>query len=134
MTPPQAPQTDGYRGHRTPHIVDPAAPRTARREGDEPVTALWPARSARPAEHRTAAGHVCGPHRGRGRLVGRGAEMGRITAALAAARSGQGGALFVTGEPGIGKTRLATAALAAAASADMVTVRGRASTVGPPVP
>ncbi|WP_268768223.1 helix-turn-helix transcriptional regulator [Streptomyces yangpuensis] len=98
------------------------------------MTALWPARPARPAEHRTATGHLCGPHRGRGRLIGRGAEMGRITAALAAARSGQGGALFVTGEPGIGKTRLATAALAAAASADMVTVRGRASTVGPPVP
>ncbi|APU44178.1 hypothetical protein BSL84_04610 [Streptomyces sp. TN58] len=54
--------------------------------------------------------------------------------ALAAARSGRGEALFVTGEPGVGKTRLATAALTEAAAADMVTVRGRAGTVGPPVP
>ncbi|WP_060179092.1 helix-turn-helix transcriptional regulator [Streptomyces sp. IMTB 1903] len=67
-------------------------------------------------------------------MIGRTAETERIAAALAAARSGRGGALFVTGEPGIGKTRLATAALDAAASADMVAVRGRASTVGPPVP
>ncbi|MFJ9933029.1 helix-turn-helix transcriptional regulator [Streptomyces virginiae] len=98
------------------------------------MTALWSGGPAEPAEDRTATGHVCGPHRGRGRLVGRTAEMGRIAAALAAARSGRGGALFVTGEPGVGKTRLATAALAEAAAADMVTVRGRASTVGPPVP
>ncbi|MFJ9593923.1 helix-turn-helix transcriptional regulator [Streptomyces virginiae] len=98
------------------------------------MTALWSGGPAGPAGDRTATGRVCGPHRGRGRLVGRTAEMGRIAAALAAARSGRGGALFVTGEPGVGKTRLATAALAEAAAADMVTVRGRASTVGPPVP
>ncbi|MEU6400634.1 AAA family ATPase [Streptomyces cinnamoneus] len=98
------------------------------------MTALWSGGPAGPAEDRTATGHVCGPHRGRGRLVGRTAEMGRIAAALAAGRSGRGGALFVTGEPGVGKTRLATEALAEAAAADMVTVRGRASTVGPPVP
>ncbi|MFE5622760.1 helix-turn-helix transcriptional regulator [Streptomyces virginiae] len=98
------------------------------------MTALWSGGPAGPAGDRTATGHVGGPHRGRGRLVGRTAEMGRIAAALAAARSGRGGALFVTGEPGVGKTRLATAALAEAAAADMVTVRGRASTVGPPVP
>ncbi|MEW2583506.1 helix-turn-helix transcriptional regulator [Streptomyces virginiae] len=98
------------------------------------MTALWSGGPAGPAGDRTATGRVCGPHRGRGRLVGRTAEMGRIAAALAAARSGRGRALFVTGEPGVGKTRLATAALAEAAAADMVTVRGRASTVGPPVP
>ncbi|MFF3722924.1 AAA family ATPase [Streptomyces erythrochromogenes] len=107
------------------------------------MTALWPARPARPAEDRTATattatatatGHVSGPHRGRARMIGRTAETERIRAALAAARSGRGGALFVTGEPGIGKTRLAAAALDAAAAADMVAVRGRASTVGPPVP
>ncbi|MCF3102247.1 AAA family ATPase [Streptomyces roseoverticillatus] len=54
--------------------------------------------------------------------------------ALAAARSGRGGALVVTGEPGAGKTRLAAEALGAAAAAGMVTMRGRAGTVGPPVP
>ncbi|MFE0605823.1 helix-turn-helix transcriptional regulator [Streptomyces sp. NPDC058892] len=98
------------------------------------MTALWPARPAGPAEDRTATGRVGGPHRGRGRLIGRTAETARIADALAAARSGRGGALFITGEPGVGKTRLATEALAAAAATDMITLRGRASTVGPPVP
>ncbi|MEH6372847.1 AAA family ATPase [Streptomyces sp. KLMMK] len=75
-----------------------------------------------------------GPHTRRGELVGRATEMGRVAALLAAARSGRGGALVVTGEPGVGKTRLAAEALAAAAGADMITVRGRAATVGSPVP
>ncbi|MFD9333832.1 AAA family ATPase [Streptomyces sp. NPDC060028] len=70
----------------------------------------------------------------RGELIGRQAEMGQIVTALAAARSGHGGALFVTGEPGVGKTRLAAEAVAAAAAADMVTAQGRAGTVGPIVP
>ncbi len=60
--------------------------------------------------------------------------MGRVLALLAAARSGRGGALVVTGEPGVGKTRLAAEALASAAEADMITVRGRAGAVGSPVP
>ncbi|MGW0748439.1 helix-turn-helix transcriptional regulator [Streptomyces sp. NPDC002587] len=70
----------------------------------------------------------------RGELIGREAEMGQVAAALAAARSGRGGAVFVTGEPGVGKTRLAAEAVVAAARADMVTAQGRASTVGSPVP
>ncbi|MEU6309351.1 AAA family ATPase [Streptomyces sp. NPDC047014] len=92
------------------------------------------ARPARPAHDRTAPGHRGGPRPGPGELVGRAAEMERLAAALAAARTGRGAALFVTGEPGVGKTRLAAEALAAAAAADMVTLRGRASTLGPPVP
>ncbi|MEU1676985.1 LuxR family transcriptional regulator [Streptomyces roseifaciens] len=82
----------------------------------------------------TAAEPERGPHTRRGELIGREAEMGRVAALLAAARSGRGGALVVTGEPGVGKTRLAAEALAAAAGADMITVRGRAATVGSPVP
>ncbi|MEU1820447.1 AAA family ATPase [Streptomyces roseifaciens] len=82
----------------------------------------------------TAAEPEGGPHTRRGELVGRATERGRIAALLAAARSGRGGALVVTGEPGVGKTRLAAEALAAAAGADMITVRGRAATVGSPVP
>src|SRR6516165_1039821 len=39
-------------------------------------------------------------------LVGREAERARIDALLARARSGQGAALIVRGEPGIGKTAL----------------------------
>jgi hypothetical protein len=46
-------------------------------------------------------------------LVGRDAEVDRIRAFLAAARS-NGGALLVTGEPGVGKTELLVAASEAA--------------------
>ncbi|WP_333770416.1 helix-turn-helix transcriptional regulator [Streptomyces sp. IBSBF 2435] len=69
-----------------------------------------------------------------GQLIGRQAEMRAVIAALAAARAGRGSALFVTGEPGVGKTRLAAEAIAAAAGAGMVTSRGRVSTVGSAVP
>ncbi|MFG2983843.1 AAA family ATPase [Streptomyces sp. NPDC048258] len=82
---------------------------------------------------RTATGPD-GRQPGRGELLGREAEMGEVAASLAAARSGRGGAVFVTGEPGVGKTRLAAEAVAAAGEADMVTAQGRASTVGSPVP
>ncbi|MEU9303178.1 AAA family ATPase [Streptomyces sp. NPDC048269] len=75
-----------------------------------------------------------GRHPGRGELLGREAEMGEVATSLAAARSGRGGAVFVTGEPGVGKTRLAAEAVAAAGEAAMVTAQGRASTVGSPVP
>ncbi|MCX4821029.1 AAA family ATPase [Streptomyces sp. NBC_01142] len=82
---------------------------------------------------RTTTGHD-GHHRRQGELIGRDAEMGQVVTSLAAARSGRGGAVFVTGEPGVGKTRLASEAIAAAAEADMVTAQGRASTVGSVVP
>ncbi|MBT1187709.1 AAA family ATPase [Streptomyces sp. CJ_13] len=91
----------------------------------------WP---ALPHDDRGAAGPHEGLRTGPAQLIGRAAEMGRITAALTAARAGRGGALFVTGEPGVGKTRLAAEALAAAAAAGMATARGRASAVGSPVP
>ncbi|MFB6562971.1 AAA family ATPase [Streptomyces sp. NPDC056400] len=94
------------------------------------MSIFWPALP----EDCTAAGPDGGPHPRRGQLIGRGPEMGQIMLALAAARSGRGAALFVTGEPGVGKTRLATEALAVAAETNMVTVRGRASAVGSPVP
>jgi len=45
-------------------------------------------------------------------LIGRERELAEIEAALAAARAGQGGVLLVAGEAGVGKTRLATDALA----------------------
>ncbi|MEV5940046.1 AAA family ATPase [Streptomyces sp. NPDC051994] len=82
---------------------------------------------------RTATGRD-GHHPRRGELIGREAEMARIAAALDAGRSGRGGAVFVIGEPGVGKTRLAAEAVAEAAGAGMVTARGRASGVGPSVP
>src|SRR4029450_1827558 len=39
-------------------------------------------------------------------FVGRVRELARLAAALARAETGEGAVLFVTGEPGIGKTRL----------------------------
>jgi predicted ATPase len=45
-------------------------------------------------------------------LIGREPELAEIKAALSAARTGQGGLLFVAGEAGVGKTRLANDALA----------------------
>ncbi|MGP3684338.1 AAA family ATPase [Streptomyces sp. IBSNAI002] len=88
-----------------------------------------------PYDHTATATAIDGRrHPVRGELVGREAEMAQITAALAAARHGRGGTVFVTGEPGIGKTRLAAEALAAAARQGMVTAQGRAGTLGAPVP
>lgn len=57
-----------------------------------------------------------------------------IDRALAGARSGQGGALFVVGEGGIGKSRLSAAAADLGSVADMCTLRGRASPIGPTAP
>ncbi|MER8092599.1 helix-turn-helix transcriptional regulator [Streptomyces goshikiensis] len=95
---------------------------------------MFESRPALPDDDRGAAGPHEGLRTGPAQLIGRAAEMGSITAALTAARAGRGGAIFVTGEPGVGKTRLAAEALAAAAAAGMATARGRASAVGSPVP
>lgn len=69
-----------------------------------------------------------------GGLVGRSAELRRISSTLRAAAGHTGGALFLLGEPGIGKTRLTAAATSLAVDAGMITLRGRSSTVGPMVP
>src|SRR6266567_5906961 len=68
------------------------------------------------------------------RLVGRDDEVGELDSILLAARKGQGSAVFVIGEPGIGKTRLAAEAISRAYGAEMVVLRGRGSTMGPAVP
>ncbi|MGH2354084.1 MAG: AAA family ATPase, partial [Chloroflexota bacterium] len=56
-----------------------------------------------------------GDGRQTGHLVGRQSEMDRIRAFLATART-DGGALLVTGEPGVGKTVLLNAASEAASA------------------
>lgn len=58
-----------------------------------------------------------------GQLIGRQAEVERIGAFLATART-EGGALLVTGEPGVGKTVLLDAAARAASAAGMRILRG----------
>src|SRR6266850_180089 len=63
-----------------------------------------------------------GEGRQAGQLVGREAEMERIRAFLAAART-DGTALLVTGEPGVGKTGLLNAASEAASAEGMRVLR-----------
>ena len=54
-----------------------------------------------------------------GALVGRARERGAVDAAARAARDGAGRVLLVSGEPGVGKTRLAGWAAGVAAAAGM---------------
>jgi predicted ATPase/DNA-binding CsgD family transcriptional regulator len=67
-------------------------------------------------------------------LVGRDKEVAELGAALAGARAGRGSAVFVSGEPGVGKTRLAAEAASRAAERGMLVLRGRGSVIGPMVP
>lgn len=67
-------------------------------------------------------------------IVGRDQELGAINDALTDARSGGGRGLFLMGEAGIGKSRLAREAAAAAAASNMAVLRGRAVQAASPVP
>lgn len=67
-------------------------------------------------------------------LVGREGETDLLDGVLAAVRAGRGGAVFVLGEAGIGKSRLAAEAVEHAAAEGMAVLRGRASATGPNVP
>jgi ATP/maltotriose-dependent transcriptional regulator MalT len=67
-------------------------------------------------------------------IVGRDDELKRLDVTLTAARACSGGALFLTGEAGIGKSRLAQAAQDFAYESGMRTLRGRGSPIGPMVP
>ena len=67
-------------------------------------------------------------------LIGRDAESGRLRSALGAARSGMGGMVFVTGEAGIGKSRLASELAAAARAREAVVLAGRAVPTGVSIP
>ncbi|MEU8623742.1 AAA family ATPase [Streptomyces sp. NPDC048669] len=66
--------------------------------------------------------------------VGRPAELAALSAVLGEARRGRGTTAFLTGEPGIGKSRLLREVLGCAVDAEMVVLRGRGSVTGPPVP
>ncbi len=67
-------------------------------------------------------------------VVGRDQELRTVENALAAAVAGRGGAVFLVGESGIGKSRLAAAAADRAFQSNMVLMRGRGSAIGPMVP
>lgn len=68
------------------------------------------------------------------RVVGRREEFRVLKNALADARAGRGSALFLVGEPGIGKSRLTDETVELAFSAGMQVLRGRGSDVGHVVP
>ena len=59
-------------------------------------------------------------------VIGRNAELEAVDAALTAAMAGHGGCVVITGEPGIGKSRLALETAGRAAGRGMRVVTGRA--------
>jgi len=67
-------------------------------------------------------------------LVGRDKETGHLKAALVAAEAGHGGAVFLTGEAGIGKSRLARELVRAAEARQFAVLTGRAVAGGVPTP
>ncbi|GAA4986649.1 hypothetical protein GCM10025734_11050 [Kitasatospora paranensis] len=67
-------------------------------------------------------------------VIGRDAELRHLQQALAGARQQRGGVVFLVGEAGIGKSRLAAEAVGAAFDSGMRVLRGRSSTTGPTVP
>ena len=64
-------------------------------------------------------------------LVGRGAETSALRAAVERAGQHRGGAMFLVGEPGIGKSRLASEIAADAARHGFRVLKGRASSAVP---
>lgn len=67
-------------------------------------------------------------------VVGRDRELELLKLGLAEAGNAHGGAFFLIGEPGIGKTRLATESAGRAFSSGLTVLRGRGSSIGPTVP
>ncbi|MFH9429491.1 AAA family ATPase [Streptomyces sp. NPDC017615] len=67
-------------------------------------------------------------------LVGRDSQLTALDRALSEARQGRGGVVFLVGEAGVGKSRLAAEAVGGALGAGMRVLRGRSSTTGPAVP
>ncbi|MET9314034.1 ATP-binding protein [Kribbella sp. NPDC003505] len=63
-------------------------------------------------------------------VVGRHREIEGLHRLLADARGGRGGAVFLAGEPGIGKSRLAAAAASSALDVGMAVLRGRVGAIG----
>ena len=67
-------------------------------------------------------------------VVGRAAELSWLSAALDGLADGRGGCVFLIGEPGIGKSRLADEVTAEAGRRDIWVLNGRASPTGRAVP
>ncbi len=67
-------------------------------------------------------------------LIGRGAELAALTAALDGAAEGRGGAVFITGDAGIGKSRLTRDIAYTASARDFQVLTGRGTQSAVPVP
>src|SRR4029453_7827796 len=67
---------------------------------------------------------------GEAALVGRGAELAVLRAARRAAEDGANGAVFVTGESGVGKTRLLAEAVVEMRAAGLVVLSGHCLDIG----
>lgn len=67
-------------------------------------------------------------------VIGRDSELRVLERALSDSRKRRGGVVFLVGEAGIGKSRLAAEAVDVAFDSGMRVLRGRSSTTGPPVP
>ncbi|GFJ82558.1 hypothetical protein Phou_067380 [Phytohabitans houttuyneae] len=59
-------------------------------------------------------------------MIGRESELRGVTESLTSARAGRGGAVFLVGEGGIGKSRLAEAVAQQAFAAEMTLMRAAA--------
>jgi ABC-type oligopeptide transport system substrate-binding subunit/class 3 adenylate cyclase len=105
------------------------APLELELKGKEAPVRAWP-----------VAGLQAGPRRQRGvpgveaRLVGRARELGTAREALDNLRNGGGGLLFVSGEPGIGKSRLLVELRGAAEQAGVRWLEGRCVSYGESLP
>src|SRR3984885_14960707 len=67
-------------------------------------------------------------------LIGRSAELGALNAALNRAADGRGGAVFITGDAGIGKSRLTRDVAYMASARDFQVLTGRGTQSAVPVP
>jgi DNA-binding CsgD family transcriptional regulator len=67
-------------------------------------------------------------------LIGRSAELGILTAALDGAAEGHGAAIFVTGDAGVGKSRLTSEVARLAAERQVQVLTGRSTQAAVPVP
>jgi DNA-binding CsgD family transcriptional regulator len=67
-------------------------------------------------------------------VVGRDQELDDLDRAVAGARVGAGRAVFVVGEAGVGKSRIAAEVAGRGFACGMRVLRGRGSTIGPTVP
>ena len=67
-------------------------------------------------------------------LIGRDAETARLGPAFAAAQGGAGGVMFLTGEAGIGESRLASELAAEARACGATVLAGRAVPASASVP